>query len=57
MRPNDLPNPNYVDPNPYTGEADDEGVDYAKLIRERAAKAPVARAVDETDDDVARALT
>jgi hypothetical protein len=27
----------YVDPNPYTGDADDEGVDYTKLMQERAA--------------------
>lgn len=53
MRDSNFPNPHYVDPNPYTGEADDEGVDYAKLMRERAAKPVSPRVVEEADDGVA----
>jgi hypothetical protein len=55
MRPNDLPNPRYVDPNPYTGEADDEGVDYAKIQREKVAKAMASLPKDAGPDDIAKA--
>ena len=46
MRPNDYPNPYYVDPNPYTGEPDGEPPDYAKMRREEAARVLAASVED-----------
>lgn len=62
MPNNDFPNPHYVDPNPYTGEADGEAIDYAKLrlgktIEALAPYIPDAERRRDAANEVIRAIS